>query len=146
MKPEDLLVLSRDLARRETGKPKSVSLRRAVSGSYYALFHALARLCADSLVGRKPWAIYTPVYRALDHRRALAALVAHGPSITAVAATFKALQEARHEADYSPEPFKPDRRDTMDLIDSAERAVTALDALTSDEKLALAIRLVVKPR
>ena len=147
MRPEDLLILARDLARRELGKPKSVSLRRAVSSSYYALYHALARLCADSLVGRsRPWSLYTPVYRALDHRRTLTVLGSHGASIVAIADAFKNLQEARHEADYSPEPFSYNRDGANDLIDSAEQAVSFIDKLAPDEKLALAIKLIVKSR
>ena len=137
MRSENLLALARDLARRETGKPKSVSLRRAASTSYYALFHALARPCADRLVGQQPWHLYVPVYRALDHRKTLDALRSHGGSLATTAVLFKTLQDKRNEADYSPEPFLLSRRDTLGLIGAAERAIAALETLSSDEKLAL---------
>lgn len=152
MRPDELIALARELARRETGRPKSVSLRRAVSTTYYALFHALAGLCADSLVGRKPWDLYTPIYRSLEHGRARAALnvlrqqSAPGAPISTVAVAFAVLQDARHEADYSPQPFSLDRSATLTLISSAEQAIVALNDLTPDETLALAIRLVVKSR
>ena len=38
---EDLLEQANHLARREKGKPKQASLRRAVSTAYYAAFHLL---------------------------------------------------------------------------------------------------------
>ncbi|WP_237476757.1 hypothetical protein [Lichenibacterium dinghuense] len=146
MKPEDLLDLARGLARREAGRPRSVSLRRAASSAYYALFHTLCTLCAGSLVGEKPWRHYTPVYRSLDHKKALDGLRGAGPRLSVVARAFKSLQDKRHEADYSPEPFSLNRADTLDLIEVAAQAIDALNALTADEKLALAIKLVVKPR
>jgi hypothetical protein len=53
---DDLLDLADYLARRESGRPKQVSLRRAIATAYYGLFHALAFLCADTLVGwSKSW-------------------------------------------------------------------------------------------
>ena len=146
MKPDDLLDLARELARRETGRPRSVSLRRAVSSAYYALSHALCATCATSLVGDKPWRLYTPVYRSLDHRRALDGLKAGGSAFAAIAGAFKSLQDKRHEADYGPKPFSLGRRDTLDLIEVAARTIDTLNALTTDDKLTLAIKLVVKPR
>lgn len=69
-----------------------------------------------------------------------------GPLLSVVARAFKSLQDKRHEADYSPESFSLNRADTLDLIEVAAQAIDALDALTVDDKLALAIRLVVRPR
>ncbi|MBY0508123.1 MAG: hypothetical protein K2X03_29690 [Bryobacteraceae bacterium] len=39
--PEDLLEQAQHLAKRERKRPRQASLRRAVSSSYYALFHLL---------------------------------------------------------------------------------------------------------
>lgn len=65
---DDLLDLAEHLAQLEPTRPKQASLRRAVSTAYYALFHALAGLCADELIGwDKPWSVFTPIYRSLDH-------------------------------------------------------------------------------
>ncbi len=38
---DDLLEQANHLARRERGRPRQASLRRAVSSAYYALFHLL---------------------------------------------------------------------------------------------------------
>src|SRR5271156_3336117 len=51
-------------------RPRSSAFkRRAISTAYYAVFHALAKLCAESML---PSAVrstneYTRVYRALEH-------------------------------------------------------------------------------
>jgi hypothetical protein len=69
--PHDFLEAALDLANSSRGKPKQAHLRRAVSTTYYAMFHALARCCADLFIGgtgtgrsKEAW---TQVYRALDH-------------------------------------------------------------------------------
>ena len=132
MRSAELIAIARDLARREPGRPKSESLRRVVSSAYYALFHALALLCADSLVGwRQPYAVFSPIYRSLDHAKTRSALEARrkgwrDPAIDRIAVTFASLQDARHHADYDPEPFPFSRSSVLELIDGAERAILAV--------------------
>ena len=108
---DDLIELADHLARRDTRRPKQISLRRAISTAYYAVFHALAALCAEELVGRsKSWELFTPIYRSLDHsvarrvfNRALEGV--DGDEMVAVGRTFILLQQERHTADYDPGPF-----------------------------------------
>ena len=153
MTPADLIELARETARRDPGRPKSVSLRRSVSSAYYALFHALAHLCADELIGsRQPYSVFTPIYRSLEHSKARSVLNAarrafpRGSAVEMIAVAFAALQDARHAADYNPEPFPLSRSGTLELIASAEEAVEALRSLPAGQKLDLAVKLVVKPR
>ncbi|RMD87003.1 MAG: hypothetical protein D6807_08685 [Alphaproteobacteria bacterium] len=100
------------LATSGSGKPSQVNLRRAVSSAYYALFHCLARCCADTLVGgygadrsRHAW---RQVYRALEHGFAKNACTARKfikkfpQEIQDFAGTFVTMQEKRHAADYDP--------------------------------------------
>lgn len=150
---EDLLDLAAALAAglAGAGRPKSVMLRRAASTAYYALFHALCRLCADQLVGAKPWPYVTPVYRSVEHRAARRTLTDFlkgdpGSVLATIAVTFADLQDARLNADYNPEPFAFNRNGTIELVEAGRRAVSLLDALTADQKLMLAIRLVVRLR
>jgi uncharacterized protein (UPF0332 family) len=49
----DLIAQARRLAKATASRPKQVDLRRAISSAYYACFHALAKSCADSLIGTK---------------------------------------------------------------------------------------------
>jgi uncharacterized protein (UPF0332 family) len=93
-------------------RPKEANLRRAQSTLYYAMFHCLARSCADGFVGganavrsRGAW---RQTYRALEHgftknackdRQTLAKFPKH---IEDFANAFVILQERRHSADYDP--------------------------------------------
>lgn len=148
---DDLLDIASHLAQLEKGKPRQTSLRRAVSSAYYALFHALAKLCADKLVGlSKPWDVYTPIYRSLDHGRAKEAfkrISSHrGSGVAIVGQTFILLQERRHTADYDPSPFPFGRAETLDLIDQSRQAILQISNLTDEDGLFIATQLVARTR
>ena len=72
MRPADFIATARDLVdSNPRGRPRETNLRRAVSTTYYALFHCLAAAGADLLVGgagadrsRPAW---RQAYRALQH-------------------------------------------------------------------------------
>jgi hypothetical protein len=142
---DDLLRTADALARLESRRPRQTSLRRAVSSAYYAVFHALARSCADELIGvtranSVPW---TRTYRALQHGEAKnafkdRAVLELEPGIAIFASAFITLQEQRHIADYDPRPFPHGRKATLDYIEEARRAVEALRQADSENKRALA--------
>ena len=152
---------ARLLATAGKGRPRPASLRRAVSTAYYAVFPALSATCADRLVGSdRPWSVYTPVFRALDHRAT--AQVSREPSFAAspglkrIGLLLTELQGAREWADYNPEP-RPDyrsgtndssftREEALRLIDSAVEVLSILDQLDDDTRLKLAVRLVARTR
>jgi hypothetical protein len=148
---DDLLDIAADLAQREEGKPRQTSLRRAISSAYYALFHALAALCADELVGHsKSWSVYAPIYRTLDHGRAKDVfkrlLIGYSASITTIGQTFILLQERRHAADYDPLPLQIGRSGVLELIDHTKQAIARLDGLPGDERLLIATQLIARTR
>lgn len=149
---DDLLEIAEELARREpAGRPKQASLRRAISTAYYALFHALAHMCANELVGKtKPWDVFAPIYRTLDHGRAKDAFKRiagqHGARVAAIGQTFILLQERRHTADYDPLPFPFGRAETLDLIEQVRQAVTQIESMTDDERLVVATQLIARTR
>ncbi len=149
---EDLLSLAEEMANRDFGRPRQASLRRAVATAYYAVFHSLAKMCADQLVGAmKPWDVYTPLYRSVDHSAARKVLkeVRADPashSIAAIALVCVKLHDARIAADYVPEPFGYSRQETKDLIEEARGVIEALAALSPEMKLRLAVQLVTKTR
>lgn len=111
MKPLDLIASANILVTSCKGKPSQVSLRRATSSAYYALFHCLAPNCADLLVGgtnairsRHAW---RQTYRALEHGFAKSAckdgIIAQFPKpVEDFANCFVSMQEKRHAADYDP--------------------------------------------
>jgi hypothetical protein len=150
MMQDDLLDIAETLAKLDPGRPRQASLRRAVSTAYYALFHALAALCADQLIGwKKPWEVFTPIYRSLDHSRAKDVFNRwgrrQGPELDLIGQISIKIQEERHRADYHPEPFHG-RAETLDLIAQARTAISRLVALPSEDKLRLATQLITRKR
>lgn len=152
---------ARLLATADKGRPRSASLRRAVSTAYYAVFQTLCATCADTLVGwRQPWRVYTPVFRAPDHYATVHALrepfLAAIPQLQRLGLLLKELQSAREWADYNPEPrpdFEPGareslftRQEALRLINSAMEAIAIVDRLDQDARLKLAVRLVARTR
>ena len=111
MEPEHLLQIATDLAEINTRRPRRADLCRAVSTAYYALFHCLARTCADRLaggagtVGERP--TWQRVYRALDHKQARTRCenvpASFPDGARQFGQVFSALQKKRHVADYDPE-------------------------------------------
>jgi hypothetical protein len=151
MMHDDLLDIASQLAQLEKGKPRQTSLRRAVSSAYYALFHALAGLCADKLVGfSKPWDVYVPIYRSLDHGRAkdvFKRISSHrGPGVAIIGQTFILLQERRHTADYDPFPFPFGRAETLDLIDQSRQAIVQISKLADEDRVFVATQLIARTR
>lgn len=114
---DDLLQQAKYLANREPRHPRQVSLRRAVSAAYYALFHALIAEAVGILAPSQPYNLGGQMGRAFNHGDmkkvcnsfssgslppATRALITGTirQEIRLVAETFSELQEARHEADY----------------------------------------------
>jgi hypothetical protein len=148
-----LLDVAHDLSRRTGRRPREAFMRRAVSTAYYAMFHALARLCADQLVGgtHAKTAAWARVYRALDHKPAktvLRGVEAAGlaSEIVGFGEAFALLQERRYQADYDPAPFRYYFNQTSALINLAETAIHGLNSLGVDERRALATLLLFKQR
>ena len=114
MKPADFIATARDLTQANTrGRPRETNLRRAVSTTYYALFHSMAVCCADMLVGgiraKRSQAAWRQVYRALQHgdarrRCESQAMITRFPNeIQDFANQFVLMQKERHRAFYDPD-------------------------------------------
>lgn len=104
------------------GPPRKISIRRAISAAYYAVFHALLIATADEFVGKTKRASpeYVLLYRSINHgwlRQVCDGLKTPTPSkrfapfapgngfgenIQALAVAVIDLQEKRHAADYDP--------------------------------------------
>ena len=120
----DLLAAARLLAGSPGGPPPTqASLRRAVSTTYYALFHCMAENCADMLVGQPGSGRSDPAwcqaYRALQHgtakQRCRQSLTIRFPlQIHNFANQFAILQGRRETADHDP-------------IETFEQAVVIVD-------------------
>src|ERR1700685_2635147 len=137
--PRDLLAQARHLANKGVGTPHQERLRRAVSTSYYALFHLLVSE-ASALLTSGDGKLQHLVARAFEHGDmhracstfasggALPALVdAHYGSVTlppelkVVAQAFLDLQGARHDADYATHRGWT-RTEALTEVERAEKA------------------------
>jgi hypothetical protein len=119
--PEHLLDQAQKLAAPSGAPPRQVDLKRAISATYYAVFHAILTAVADQIVGvrRRNTPEYEMVFRSLSHKtlRDVCDGLAKGNSgkqsavippggfsaeLIRVAEAVVILQEQRHSADYDP--------------------------------------------
>ena len=148
MKHSDLLRTARDLTEANTRRPRQADLRRAISTTYYALFHCLARNCADMVAGgtgasRSGFA-WRQAYRALQHgtvkdRCKNSRIMQEFPAdIRRFAAAFVNMQGKRELADYDPYA-EFNKSDVIRDIDEAERVIERFLRASAKHRRAFAI-------
>lgn len=154
MRGPELLDTATALARRSNKRPKQADLRRAQSTAYYAMFHCLARQCADNLIGGANAARSNPawcqVYRALEHGAAKNACtdgaIAKFPAeVQDFASLFKEMQEKRHAADYDPD-YRLRRSEVLSDIETVSAAIERLEACGSSDRAAFCAFVLFKKR
>ena len=157
MNPSYLVDIARGLATGAIsdtrGRPRQTDLCRAVSASYYALFHALAQSNADMLVGaanrRRP--TWRQTYRALEHGEArrrcsnTTQMQAFPVGIKLFGKNFVDMQELRHTADYDPDAQFA-RLEVLDIISLVEVSIAALDSTDRESKHSFAIYILLRQR
>ena len=153
MQPDHLLQIAAKLADVSTRRPRRTDLCRATSTAYYALFHCLARACADALAGaggggsRTAW---RQVYRALEHgqtkrRCGHPAMRKFPAEIQDFADAFVSLQNRRHLADYDPDtPFM--KSEVQEDVQRARTALTRFAEASREHRRAFAIHVLMKAR
>ena len=155
MNPLDFLKTAHDLATSSARRPRQTDLRRAVSTTYYALFHCLAKCCADMVVGgvgsdrsRPAW---RQTYRALGHGTARKrcehqkSIRQFPAEIQDLANVFVDLQKKRHAADYDPDTVfsKPE---VLQDIDEAETVIRGFPLAPRKDRRAFAVYLLLDIR
>ncbi|MGO7185847.1 hypothetical protein ACCT14_31390 [Rhizobium brockwellii] len=149
----DLIATTRRLAKASPKRPRQSDLKRGVSTAYYALFHALARDCADLLVGTgdtRSEPAWAQVYRTLEHGVAknsckAAASPGFPGNIVSFADTFVILQEERHRADYDP-LARYVRAEVLVLIDNCEQAIRDLASAPRSDRKAFAVWVLLQKK
>lgn len=159
MKPRDFVGTARRLAEsKDKGAPRQSDLRRAQSTVYYALFHALCGMCADTMIGTTGAQRSTPAwlqaYRAVDHSRAKRlfsgdekprVLTKFPNSLQDFANGFVKLQLRRHDADYDPsEKFIRDA--VLSDIETTEALLETLKKVSLKDKRAFCAWVLFKVR
>ena len=147
MQPSDLLASASLLIEASKGKPSQVNLRRAVSSTYYALFHALARNCADMLIGgqgaQKSKHAWIEVYRSLGHGTAKSAcehkevIVKFPLAIADFSSKFIEMQRKRHAADYDPSA-RFYKSDVISDVAATEIVISSFNVAPTKDKRAFA--------
>lgn len=134
------------------GRPRDADLRRAMSTTYYAMFHCLSSSNADVLVGDSPRTsdAWMSAYRALDHgptyRRCDSPSVKTFPEeIQRFAATFRTLKESREDADYNP-AAKFRRFDVHQHIRDAFDAIEDFRQLPDSQRREFAVHVLFQKR
>ena len=145
------LIVARELIPDGRARPRQASLRRSISSSYYAVFHALAKAIADTLVGSSPASrpnkAWVDVYRGIGHGgtkdACKAAMNVNFPDrLKAFSDSLVRLQDARHQADYDPE-VRFSKEDALANLAEAENALAALKAVRPIDRKAFAAWVLV---
>jgi hypothetical protein len=144
--PEGFLIAAEKLIG-SAGKPAQGQLRRAISTCYYAVFHALAKLCADSLIGStkasRPNNAWVEVYRGIGHGLCKDAcfraktIPGFPPELHDFSDAFIQLLDARENADYNP-LVRPTKQDALFFVSLARKSISALRGVRSVDKRAFA--------
>ena len=151
MESQDLIKTARRLTKVNRGRPMQASLRRAISTAYYAVFHLLARIAADLIVGTDRNEAWHQAHRALEHGSAKnaclnqEAMLKFPPEIQDFALAFAILQTARQRADYSLE----DRYSQLDAnaaINLAHNAIGALKKVGTKDRRRFVAHVLFKRR
>lgn len=166
LNPEHLLdQADRLIAPPGPGAPKQADLRRAISTTYYALFHAVLTAAADDFVGRTKQQTprYALVYRSVSHKalrelcedipknKLPAKYTAHEPpggfgaDLIAVATALSDLQEKRYLADYDP-LYRVRRSDAELALDTARSALERFRRASAQKRKAFLSLVVFSPR
>jgi len=145
-----------DIGGGSVGRPRETDLRRAVSATYYAMFHALARTCADMLVGvsranrsRRAW---IQAYRAPDHgpvrnRCNRAEMNEFSSVIQDFGKMVVEMQVMRHRADYAPfYEARFNRNLIMSLIEEIETVIDRFMEAPASERRAFVIYILLPIR
>lgn len=147
------------------GAPRQADLRRAISSSYYGIFHAIVTEAADVFVGKtqRDSPRYALVYRSIDHRslRAICEDVVKptlpakylkyeprggfGSDLIALATAVAELQEKRHLADYDP-LFRVSMSDAVLAVGTGRTALARFKSASRERQKAFLSLVVFSPR
>ena len=159
LNPRDLIRIARHLATGGVsgpqGRPRQAELRRAVSAAYYAMFHALALSCANTLVGAarasRDQTAWRQTYRSLEHGYArrqcddISAMRRFSAEVRRFGRTFADMQRQRTHADYDP-GARFFRSHVLGFIDEAEIAIDLFEAVPTAARRPFSVHVLLRPR
>jgi uncharacterized protein (UPF0332 family) len=143
LNPEHLIELAQQEIHSQSTRPRQAVLRRAVSTSYYAVFHGLLQQVAGSFVPDRSWKAHVLFYRALEHTKTRERCRRAGQNplpkeeaaffefprfpeeLRFFADSFVDLQRLRHSCDYDPE-FVLAKSEAQEAVASAQETLIRL--------------------
>ena len=154
MQVDELLATARHLTDAQKSRPRQAFLSRAQSTLYYAMFHALARCCADMLVGSSRSSVseaaWRQVYRALEHGFARSQCLNRrvmqdfSQPIESFANHFVTMQLKRHAADYDPD-YRTSKSEVLRDLRATVEVIGGLSRATVSERRAFAAWVLLRP-
>lgn len=147
---QSLLRLADETAR--NGAKNATFKRRAVSTAYYAVFHAVAEICAREMLGgaRTDSYEFERVYRALEHGSLKNVFnnppLSTNPKLGPIGRLIAQLQSERHRSDYLPKRKLYTAKICAQHIASAKLAISLLEGLGKEDRTILAVSLLFKNR
>ena len=156
LKSLDFIATARDLAGANSkGRPRETNIRRAVSSTYYALFHCLATCNANMLVGgpgaNRSQPAWRQAYRGLQHGTARQRcerqniIIRFPDEIQDFAERFVDMQQKRHEADYDPDATFS-KSDVIQDITDAEDVIRCFNSVPVRDRRAFAVYVLLPLR
>lgn len=134
------------------GRPRETNIRRAISTTYYALFHCLATSNANMLVGgpgaNRSQSAWRQAYRALQHGTARRrcerqnAIIKFPEAVQDFAERFADMQKKRHGADYDPDATFS-KSDVVQDIADAEDVILCFNRVPARDRRAFAVYLLL---
>ena len=165
LNPDHLFEQANRLITPQTGRPRQVDIRRAISAAYYGIFHAIVTAAVDQFVGvtNRDESRYGLAYRSVDHGKLrklceevqksklsakfknYAPSAGFGANVLALAETIVELQEKRHAADYDV-MIRMNRSDAAFAIAGAKAALGRFEKAGQQERLAFLSLVLFSPR
>lgn len=162
IRADQLLVQADHLAGRKSGpgRPRSTDLRRAVSSSYYALFHGLLDAVTTHLLPSGSQSYRDALTRSIQHTsiKKVSAWIESGNTppagleqivgvlesaagITDLAYYYLQLLQARHEADYDHGSDLFTKPQTIAYVDMAREGIALIRQMRGDPQFELFLAL-----
>jgi uncharacterized protein (UPF0332 family) len=135
-----------ELACKLAAEPDITSQRRAISTAYYAAFHAVCEMIADTLLADRTSTIYKKIYRHIDHgifgnEKAFKLGDSDPETFDKIRSILKNLKEKRHAADY--DPVSADNFDANTAIIQSREVIGLIRSIESDAARDLALNILV---
>lgn len=153
MQPLDLLRTAETLLKGQA-RPLEANLRRAQSSVYYAMFHCLAKTCADLFIGgtgaKRSKPAWQQAYRSLFHLQAKKAckkgdvIIQFPDPIRDFANLFVEMQAKRHLADYDPF-FTLTKSEVQSDTERVRSAIADFHAAPIEDRRAFCAWVMLKP-